>query len=308
MTEISSPPGLITNFQTQLEHQWSRLRELESDDSARGSSYETVLKDLLQLYLSGRFDILSNCSVMDSNLACFDEFGNGAENEVDVVGLFSQASPRIILEEYDISWVPLEGVAFICEVKSRLDKGRLQSDIEKLEKIRNLEQEPEDRFGTKISGDFTIDHQLHCLVYDRSSISDDTLNEILAGNDAWDLVLLVEDDTLIVNQTLPAVRYLQAMAMASQIKNPEDEIDGPRRLIPPGEENASCISLGNGLAWFLLTIPVSIPVPLGVTTAESLLQLILKSTTGVRLGASTSVDENDIAKQIPEDPEDSKKE
>jgi hypothetical protein len=119
---------------------------------------------------------------MDEQLACFDLFSDDSENEIDVMALFSHASPRIILQETDVNWVPLEGISFLCEIKSRIDKGRLESDLEKLEIVRSIEVDPDDRFGTDVTGSYSVYYQLHCLVYDQSSISDDTLESILNDN------------------------------------------------------------------------------------------------------------------------------
>lgn len=304
MTDVNSPEGLIANFQTQLEHQWSRFRDIEGDDSSRGSSYETALQDLLREYFGGRFDILSNCSIMDSELACFDAFGKNAKNEIDVVALFSHASPRIILRETNMNWVPLEGVSFLCEVKSRIDKGRLESDLKKLEILRGLEVDPDDRFGTKVHGDYSVDHQVHCLVYDRSSIADETLDALLSDSTAWDIILLVEDDTLIVNGTLPVFKYLQSMAISSQVSETDVVHEEPKKVVIPGDGDESTLSVGNGLAWFIIALSITIPVPLGVTTVSSLSQLVSQSSTGIRQGATSSIDEQDSIRYEPADFED----
>lgn len=303
MTDVNSPKGLISNFQTQLEHQWNRFRAIDADDSSRGSSYERALQDLLEEYFGGRFDILSNCSIMDSELACFEAFGKNSENEIDVVALFSHASPRIILRETDVNWIPLEGVSFLCEVKSRIDKGRLESDLEKLQILRSLEIEPDDRFGTKVHGDYSVDHQLHCLVYDRSSIADETLNTLLSDTNAWDMVLLVENDTLIVNSSIPVIKYLESMAIASQVSETDMVNEELSEVVIPGDGNGSMLSVGNGLAWFIIGISITIPVPLGITTVSSLSQLIRRSFTGVRHGATSSIDENDSINYEPTNPE-----
>lgn len=296
MNDVSSPTGLIQNFQTQLEHQWQRFRRPEGDDTARGNSYESALKDLLDEYFGGRFDVISNCSVMDADLACFDSFGQGAQNEVDVLALFSHATPRVVLREAELNWVPLEGVSLLCEVKSRVDKGRLESDLRKLEILRELEVDPDDRFSTKISGEYTVDHQIHCLVYDRGHIADETLNTALADSTAWDVVLLVEDDTLIVNETLPFVEYLSPLAVLSQTRNIDGlqhDDDQVRQAVLPGSEGSTCLSVSNGLAWFILLLSSTIPVPLSVSASSCISELLRHSVTGIRLGASTRVTEDD---------------
>jgi len=291
MAKINSPHGLISNFQTQLEHQWSRFRELEGDDSARGSSYESAFSDLLEEYFGGRFDIFTNCSVMDHSLSCFDAFERGAQNEIDVIGLYNHATPRLVLRERDMKWVPLEGVAFLCEVKSRVDKGRIQSDLQKLSILRELESDPDDRFGVTVSGDYSVDHQLHCLIYDRSSISDETLNSNLSESEVWDLVLLVEDDVLIINHTLPVIEILKFQAVKSQASNMASDDGEVKRTMVPDEENYTCLSLSNGLAWFMLALSGSVPWPVGLTTTRSFTQLLAESQTGMKYSATTQVTE-----------------
>ena len=298
MPQINTPSGLISNFQTQLEHDWSRFRDLEGDDSARGASYEKAFRDLLNEYLGGRFDFYTNCSVMDENLDCFEEFGDGPNNEVDIVSLFSHSTPRLVLREENMTWVPLEGISFLCEVKSRVDKQRLGSDIDKLSILRELEKDPDERFGPTVSGDCSVNHQIHCLVYDESSISDKSLMSKLEGNTAWDLVLLVKDDILIVNQSLPIQEYLLTTAVASQLPNPQEderipteEGSYPKKIVFPGDSESNALSIDSGLTWFMLALAGSIPWPIGHTTTNHLSQLAMASKTNVQFGASTSITE-----------------
>lgn len=284
MVKIDSPNGLIVNFQTQLEHRWHRFRNMAGDDSARGSSYESAFQKLLNEYFGGRFDIRENCSVLDRELNCFNEFGKNAQNEVDIVALFSHATPRLVLQEGDMKWMPLEGSSFLCEVKSQVDKGKLEADLKKLEILRRLERDPDDRFGTAVRGDFCVNHHLHCLVYDRASISDETMNSILEQNDAWDLVLLVEDDVLIVNDTMPANEYLIKNVLFSRVINDTD--DAAQSQVP--NENG-CISVDHGLAWYLMILAISIPVPLGKQTSDTFSTLLRQSVLGIQPGATTEI-------------------
>lgn len=292
MTEINSPEGLIRRFQTQLEHQWRRYRDIEADDSARGSSYESALRDVLQMYFGGRFDLHTNCSVMDQNLACFDAFHQNAQNEIDVLALFSHATPRIVLHEGDIQWVPLAGISFLCEVKSRIEKGKLKTDLEKLKILRSLEKDPNDRFGTKVHGDLTVDHQLHCLIYDRAQIADTTMESLLKGSDAWDLLLIVEEDTLVINSTLPVLKIIERSAIGSHLI--DNKRDPERKRVASPDEEIHFISSSNGLAWFILSLSHSIPVPIGISTANTLHELITYSMTGMEYGATTEVNDDDM--------------
>lgn len=204
MTDISSADELTRRFQTQLDHEWQRFRDIDANDTSRGSSYETELSNILESYLGSSYEIVTNCSIMDRDLECFDTFETSGQNEFDVVSLFCQAIPRIVVEEGKIRWVPLPSIAFVCEVKSRVDKGRLSSDLDKLSTLRSLEGDPADRFPTKMQGPSTVDRQIHCLVYDQASIANDTFTELLAqSQNSWDMVLIVEENVLVVNETLP---------------------------------------------------------------------------------------------------------
>lgn len=142
------------------------------------------------------------------------------------------------------------------------------------------------------------------VLYDRSSIADETLDDLLSDSTAWDIILLVEDDTLIVNGTIPMIEYLQSMAISSQVRETDVVHEEPRRVVIPGDGAESTLSVGNGLAWFTIALSITIPVPLGVTTASSLSQLVSQSSTGVRQGATSSIDGQDRIRYEPADFED----
>ena len=132
----------------------------------------------------------------------------------------------------------------------------------------------ENRFGVTVGGNYTIEDPLQCLVYDRESIADDTLDGILTENqEHWHMVLIVENDVLILNRSLP---LSEIFAPSSDDFGSEGMPEIPPEYLAMLEEQAdinldpAIITLDNGLFWFLITISASIPDPMSVNTANSL--------------------------------------
>ncbi len=59
-------------------------------------------------------------------------------NELDVVGIFNNTTPKIVFKIEDTVLVPYDAVALISEVKSDLSKTNLESDLKKLANIMHL--------------------------------------------------------------------------------------------------------------------------------------------------------------------------
>lgn len=103
------------------------------------------------------------------------------------------------------------------------------------------------------------------------------------------MILLVENDTLIINNTLPILEIIQNAAIRSQLMNKPG-----KKRIAETDEGTHFVSFSNGLAWFILTLSHSIPVPLGPLTSNTLHQLVSYSRTGMQYGGSTAVADDDI--------------
>jgi hypothetical protein len=266
---------LFERIQQQLSHDWKAIRKVYAN--SKGDTYEQTLSDFLTSYFGGVYDINTKVAVIDQNLTSFEVFDFiSGDDEIDLVASFSQAQPRIIFKTGDgkgeLRWVPFEAVAFICEIKSQLTKQSLESDFDKIESISRISDSIDDRFGPMISGDYTITDPLQCLVYDRESIADDTLEGILRSNYShWHMVLLVENDVLLLNRNIPLSDFFVSKMFEGNVI-PE---------FPPGvleqtesewdtEIDPDIITLNNGLFWFLMTISATIPDPLSVNTANSL--------------------------------------
>lgn len=216
---------LAADIQDQLEHEWARFRHQSHNPSNKGTSYEDELADILQGYFSGVYDLVSQPVFIDPELEVFDVFdtGNG-EHEIDVVGLFRQSKPRIIFELSDMTYVPLEGIAFLCEVKSRITKQNLKHDLQKLDGIENLCGFEHEMFGGRSSERYSTTPPVKCLIYDQNAISDESLHDLIQTySDCWDMILIVGSDDLIVNADLPV---LDAIITPESLDGASYEIPG----------------------------------------------------------------------------------
>lgn len=194
-----------------------------------------------------------------------------------MVASFKQAVPGIILESGDMRWVPYDGVAFVCEVKSKLTASSLEDDLEKLAKLNALGREvPSRRFDpnrtgkTKMSWDggqikTTTNRQLKCLVYDESSVSAETLMEkLLVDTEIWDLLLIVEEELVLVSPNLP---FVDGWYDRFEFELDVDKVEA-NDLFP------DVLVLPEGILWFILIIGVSVPRPSPFDATQALLQLV----------------------------------
>ncbi|WP_336363181.1 DUF6602 domain-containing protein [Halalkalicoccus salilacus] len=296
---IDQGEWLFEKIQEQLRHDWKQWRDIYAN--SKGLTYEQSLANFLESYFGGVYDINTRVATIDSELRCFEVFNFVQGNdEIDLVASFKEAKPKIMFETGsgagELKWVPYVAVAFICEVKSQLTKQAIESDFDKLKSISQLNPTIKNRFKASMGGKYTIWDPLQCLVYDRESIADETLDNILMKNqEHWHMVLIVENDTLILNRSLPFseifVPFSDGLSDGfSDAFLPEGLPDIPPEFLAMSEEvvamleekedidfdpedidfNPDIITLDNGLFWFLITISASIPDPLSVNTADTL--------------------------------------
>lgn len=296
----NDPEWLLNQVQNQLDSDWEEYREIKH--GSKGTQYEKTLKGFLDQYYGNIYDIKIKTSLIDPEKKAFDIFDFSGDDEFDVVGTFRQANPRIVFETGEapnqLHWVPYICVAFVCEVKSQLTKQSLEGDLEKLSNLSELDQTIEDRFGLNLSGEYTIEEPLKCLIYDRESISEDSLNELLLEHlEDWHLLLIVENDTIILNSKLPMAQSLV----------PSSDSFGPADLDEPLPEEAlaeiedaygidtdpAILTTDRGLLNFITAIAVSVPDPLSISTIDTILSMTQGATT-------TSGAKKDIGKTEPE--------
>lgn len=194
---------LLESVERELRDKFNQLRNLHYNPNTKGYSYEKALKDFLELYLGGIYDFHVRVPIIDFELETFAVFSSG-ENEFDIVSTYKTAIPRIVFKAEETAFVPYDAVAFITEVKQTLNKGALKKDLRKLDKLNKLRLGK--RFGVTIGGDFNIQRPLRALFYYESEISDKTLLELLNKYEsAWDLTIVLEDDMILANPSLPII-------------------------------------------------------------------------------------------------------
>lgn len=264
---------------------WAILSETTAN--SKGANYEGRLVSFLSKYFGGAYDIRQRGAIIDPDLRCFDVFEYNGDEEHDLVAVFNRSVPKFVLEVTNrrspfsrhevnpsLKWIPGEAVAFVCEVKSQLDKQSLTQDLDKISKTSRLSKSLENRFGPYTSNQFTVEDPLLGLVYHRTSISEDTLEVILEENEDWDFMLLVMDDKLILSKDLPFSEYFNPRSSNfgpshAEISFPESVSD----FLFPGYEEYNHVTLSRGLFWFMVMLSVSIPSPIQVSTIDSLLAL-----------------------------------
>jgi len=297
---VSKEEEIITLFegiQEQLNQDWIRFRDQHHNPSNKGASYEKALGEFLHKYYKGVYEIHTETVIIDENLDVFESFDTSrGEHEIDLVGLFESARPRIVFDVGEMTYVPLSGVAFLCEVKSKIDSGRLEKDLTKLRKVAKLTKKGGRSFAFSQTGDYTTDNQIKCLVYDENSISEEMLvDKLIENKEFWDLLLLVQDNVLFVNSTLPVFNDITGPAeifsdeldieeITFEIPdsgeedetNPDEISEAEAELRQAVRRSRNFGTLNNGLSWFLLLLSASIPRPLGVETTDTLKNLLEK--------------------------------
>lgn len=289
---------LVEGIQQQLKQDWNQFRNQHHNPSNKGASYEEALSDFLDKYYSGVYETVTQTVIIDENLDVFESFDTArGEHEIDLVGLFRSARPRIVFEVGQMTYVPLIGAAFLCEVKSKIDSGRLEKDLKKLQKVSQLAKAENRSFGVAQTGEYTINEQIKCLVYDENSISEEKMvDKLINYQNSWDLLLLVQDDILFVNSTLPIFNDIQGPVdfpadeldpeeLSIIVSDADDGSDVDPELMAKAEDNLKRAvqrsrnfrSLTNGLSWFLILLTASIPRPLGVDTADTIKNLLERS-------------------------------
>lgn len=94
--------------------------------------------------------------------------------------------------------IPLDSIAFLIEVKSRMTVGNLEDDLEKLKKVEQLEVNPQ-RFNISVGGQYKTDKLLKILIYNNKSINEDKMNSLLDEYIAvWDFILIIQERPLLI--------------------------------------------------------------------------------------------------------------
>lgn len=291
---ISSSEFLLEGFQEQLRNEWSSYRNKYFNKNKKGETYEQALIELLEQYFGGLYDFYNRVALLDDDLMNTAIF-TPDQNEFDVVALYKQSVPNIVIEAGSMQWVPYSGVSFLCEVKSRPNKQAVRDDLEKIGMLRISEPDAADRFVANMySFGHVVNRPLYCLVYDRSdNVADETLISELENNlQAWDVALFVEEDQIFVNESLPF--------SGSFFIDQENELldiykdDFKAALIEAYEEKATkhdgLVSGDYGLLRFLYLLSNSIPQSPAVRTVKPIANIMFYGIMGEAMERSDSED------------------
>lgn len=189
-------------FKRQLSSKFETYADIHFNYNTKGSYYEKVVASILDDYFGSRFEFHTRAQLIDANMQYLQIF-EGRTSEVDVVGVFRNASPRIIISIGNTKIVPYDAVAFIVEVKSRMDTKSLMSDLQKLQKMSNLHNS-NNRFIPKMTREYDVLYPLRILFYLKRTLRENILRETLEDYiTSWDAILILQEDTLIINKELP---------------------------------------------------------------------------------------------------------
>lgn len=194
---------------------WEAIRHSSYNPNTKGGDFEEALQEFLNTYFDESFTIGTRSAIVDRNLN-YNDILTDSENEFDVVATYKGSKPQIMFSVQSTDWVPYDAVAFVCEVKSNMTTRSLEDDLEKLNKLRNLDDHSEDRFSGPIntgtvghpdmgeSYSSAVPRQLHLLVYDTCDVAQETYTDILSEYaEAYDMMLIIENDTAVLNPNTP---------------------------------------------------------------------------------------------------------
>lgn len=153
--------ALMEAINRKMKDEFERYEKIHYNPNKKGADYEKVVSSMLKDYIGSMFNFHERAQLIDVEMKYLDIFEKGS-NETDVVATFKNASPNLILKIQDTAFVPYDAVAFIIEVKARMDKTSLAADLDKLEKIAKLPL-AEGRFGISIGGQYNIERPLRIL-------------------------------------------------------------------------------------------------------------------------------------------------
>jgi hypothetical protein len=188
----------------------------------------------------------------------------GKAKEIDVVGTFKTATPKIVLKARKTVIIPYDAIAILSEVKSVLNNKKLNEDLEKFKKLAQLNPS-KNRFLPNPPLDSTEmreDKPFRLLVYFKTPIDFAEIEHLLTSYiDFWDAVLLVDKEEILLNRNLPIIKRLDAS---------EGLKDKARDMKYQHWEYASFMLL-------LLAITRTVPIPAAVDVITTLFGIAISA-------------------------------
>lgn len=205
-------------FKRQLTSKFETYASIHFNYNTKGSYYEKVIAHILNDYLGSRFDFQTRTQLIDANMRYLEIF-EGKTSEVDIVGVFKNASPRIILSIGETHIVPYDAAALLLEVKSKMDANSLSNDLQKLQKLSLLPNR-DDRFFPKMTTEYNVMYPLRILFYLKRNVDENKFKDLLERYIAtWDAIFILQKDTLIINKRLPFFRLIMKALGAERFDN-----------------------------------------------------------------------------------------
>ena len=207
---MSKHKWIVDGITSTLKCDFERIKPVHFNDNTKGYEYEAILAEYLGIYMNNVVDFHVRAAILDKSLVIYEHFTR-KENEFDIVATFKTASPNIILKIRDIKYIPLEGIAFIIEVKQDLTKPNLEKDLKKYNKLNNIELERTEFPLSPLRGmpgdQYIVRRPIRILFYYENKIKTETLNKLLVKySDSWDIVLVFNDDLLLGNTNIPIIK------------------------------------------------------------------------------------------------------
>lgn len=192
---------ILTRIEEQLKTKFEELRNEKYNQNTKGYDYEEIVKQFLEDYIGGGFEVLIRMGVLDAELKVLN-FLKPTENEFDVIGLYRNAVPKLVHRRL----VPYDSVAFIFEIKQTLTITNLKDDLAKFERIKNLKINKQ-RFNFNCwFPKNLIKRPLRVLFYYELHANIEKVCELLNSSDSWDLCVILKEDNVLMNSTIPFVK------------------------------------------------------------------------------------------------------
>lgn len=196
---------LLESIDRELRSEFDRIKPTSAHSAIKGAEYQESVRDFLEKYLGGRLEFHTNARLVDSELQAFEKMST-KENDFDVVGIFRNAIPKVLIKGKQITTIPFDAVALVVEVKQTLDASSLRDGLKKLQTL-NYMKPSKDRFLSIVSRfEYTFDERpLRWLFAFERSLKSETMDKVLREfpKDTVDFITILENNEIIGRTTLP---------------------------------------------------------------------------------------------------------
>jgi hypothetical protein len=108
---------LYRAIEGQIKNSIEGFKYLNYNPNTKGADYEEVICDPLNTYLGSRFDFYSRAQIVGREIK-YTRLFKGRAKEIDVVGTFKEATPKIVVKVRKTRIIPYDAISLLSEVKS----------------------------------------------------------------------------------------------------------------------------------------------------------------------------------------------